>query len=118
MEEWKDIIGYEGKYQVSNTGKIRSLNYLNTRKTKELKPRKFSTGYLSICLGKEKKNFYIHRLVAIHFIPNPNNLLEVNHKDENKTNNNVENLEWCNHKYNCNYGTRSERIWITRNEKI
>ena len=70
-------------------------------------------GYLRTCLCKNSvsKFYLIHRLVAQTFIPNPNNLLEVNHKDGNKANNNVENLEWCNAKYNCNYGTRNQKLY-------
>lgn len=69
-------------------------------------------GYCLVTLSKNgtQKNFQVHRLVALHFLPNPNNLPQVNHKDENKLNNNVENLEWCSHSYNVNFGTRNERI--------
>ena len=111
-EIWKDIPGYEGLYQVSNTGKVKSLNYMKTRKEKILKPRKEGKGYLKITLSKEgeKKDFKIHRLVASVFIPNPNNLPQINHIDECKTNNNVENLEWCDNRYNSNYGTHTQRM--------
>ena len=73
-------------------------------------------GYLGVCLSndKERKKFYVHRLVAQTFIPNPNNLPQVNHKDENKQNNHVSNLEWCTSKYNNNYGTRTQRMVETR----
>lgn len=114
QEIWKDIKGYEGKYQVSNTGKVRSLNYRRWGVVRELKPRieKTDDGYLSVMLHKNSigKVFKIHRLVAQAFIPNPNNYPEVNHIDENKQNNNVLNLEWCDHKYNNNYGTKPRRI--------
>jgi hypothetical protein len=107
IEIWKDIINYPN-YEVSNLGNVR-----NKKTNKILKP--FSTGneYLKVSLNKngKPKQFFIHRLVAQTFIPNPNNLKEVNHiKEFEKTNNNVENLEWCDHSYNQNYGTRNERV--------
>ena len=106
IEEWKPVVGYEGLYEVSNTGQIRSL-----KRNIILRPKKEPTGYLrcNLSLNKNVKTFSIHRLVAQAFLPNPDNLPEVNHKDEDKTNNRVENLEWCNHKYNMNYGTRNIR---------
>lgn len=112
MEEWKDIEGYEGLYQVNNTGKVISLNYNRTGEVRELKPMVDRYGYLYVNLSKngKYKSKKIHRLVAEAFIPNPNNLPEVNHKDECKTNNCVENLEFCSAVYNSNYGTRNERI--------
>lgn len=111
IEIWKDIPGYEGKYQVSNTGEVKSLNYNGTGKAKLLKQLDNRYGYLRVTLFKngKRKWFRVHRLVAMTFLPNPNNYREVNHKDENKYNNNVDNLEWCNAKYNMNYGTRNER---------
>ena len=104
MEEWKDIIGYEGLYQVSNLGRVR-------RSGKILKGGYNNKGYHTINLCKKgiSKSFFVHRLVAIAFIPNPNNLPIVNHKDENPKNNCIENLEWCTYKYNANYGTARER---------
>ena len=111
MEEvWKDIPEYEGLYQVSNTGKVRRLNYRGSGKTKLLK-QSTDKGYKRIVLSKngKKKNHWVHRLVAIVFISNPNNYKEVNHKDENPSNNNVKNLEWCTREYNNNYGTRNKR---------
>ena len=99
MEIWKDIEGYEGEYQISNSGNVKSLarliNYQwGKRKCEErmLKPYLTSYGYLTVKLSN--KNFMVHRLVAAAFIDNPNNLPQVNHKDGNKTNNKVENLEW------------------------
>ena len=112
MEEiWKDIEGYEGIYQVSNLGNVKSLNYRRTGKEKMLKQIKDTGGYLLVKLSKnsKEKNFKIHRLVASVFIENPNNYKEINHKDECKTNNNVKNLEWCNHIYNMNYGSCTKR---------
>ena len=111
MEEWRDIKGYEGKYMVSNLGRVKSLNYSNTGKEGILNARDNGKGYLRVILwkdGKDKK-YRINRLVAQAFIPNPDNLPEVNHKDEDKTNNRVENLEWCDRSYNVNYGTRNKK---------
>lgn len=107
MEIWKDIEGYEG-YQISNYGRVKSLKY---GKERIRKPTKDKDGYLTVTLCKqgEKKTYKVHRLVAKAFIPNVNNYLEVNHKDENKTNNTIQNLEWCTRSYNNNYGTRTEK---------
>lgn len=109
IEIWKDIKGYEGLYQISSLGKVKSLKF---GKEKILKPRKNTFGYLEsvLCKNGNSKSFKIHRLVAEAFIPNPNNLPCVNHKNENKILNTVENLEWCTYKYNINYGTRNERV--------
>ena len=114
-EIWKDIKGFEGKYQVSNLGNVKSLNYNRTKKERILTPKKRS-GYLIVTLSKKgiHKDFLIHRLVAQAFIEKPENLPEVNHIDENKLNNRVENLEWCDRKYNNNYGTHNEMILKTR----
>ena len=106
MEEiWKDIRGYEGLYQVSNWGKIRN------KYDKILIDKRTRFGYLRIRLSKngKSKQYFVHRLVAEAFIPNPNNYEQVNHKNELKYDNRVENLEWCDRKYNINYGTRNER---------
>lgn len=110
MEIWKNIEGYPN-YQVSNMGRVKSLNYNLTGKEKILKSGK-DRGYLKVTLWKEGKgkNYSIHRLVAQAFLDNHNNLPEVNHKDEDKSNNCVNNLEWCDRKYNTNYGTRNKRI--------
>lgn len=110
-EDWKDIEGFEGSYQVSNKGNVRRINSLRMKCDIEvhiLKPHKCkSNGYLTVALSKNGKRYHktIHRLVANEFLPNPQNLPCINHKDETKTNNNVCNLEWCTYKYNANYGT-------------
>lgn len=115
VEEWKDIKDYEGLYQVSNWGRVKSLNYRKTGKSKLMKLMKNKKGYLTVVFHKngEYKRYLVHRLVAEHFIPNPDNLPFINHKDEDKKNNKVGNLEWCNNEYNSNYGTRNYRISST-----
>lgn len=119
IEIWKDILGYEGLYQVSNLGNVRSLNYRRSGKTKLLK-QGTDNGYKRVELSKngKKKKYWVHRLVAISFISNPNNYKEVNHKDEDKSNNNVNNLEWCTREYNNNYGTRNKRTSESHKGKI
>lgn len=101
-EIWKDIKGYEGLYQVSNLGRVKS-----TRRNKEkiMKPNKGKKGYLRLnfTINYKSKSFQVHRLVAKAFIPNPGNLPEVNHIDGNKANNNIKNLEWVTSKENCNH---------------
>lgn len=107
--KWKYIEGYEYKYQVSNLGDVRSL--LFDRK-KILKPYIDTDGYCIVYLYKyrKSKSYRIHRLVANAFLPNPNNLPQVNHIDENTSNNCLWNLEWCDSQYNCNHGTRNLKI--------
>lgn len=129
VEIWKDIPQFEGLYQVSNMGRVRSL----TRKVhiKESKYRVFKgsikagcyelkNGYHVVSLYKngKSKRFFTHRLVAMAFIDNPQDLPQVNHKDENKTNNNVENLEWCDSKYNTNYGNCIEKRIAPQRVKV
>lgn len=111
-EIWKDIKGYNGKYQVSNLGNVKSF----ARKKEHILIPTSTRGYLTVGLinqNHECKKYLIHRLVAEAFIPNPNNYKEVNHKDENKTNNNVNNLEWCTRAYNMSYGTARVRQGIS-----
>lgn len=96
-EIWKEINNYNGEYLISNLGNVKSLKSL-----KILKPQDDKNGYLFVMLSKQskKKNYKIHRLVAEHFLENPMNYEVVNHKDGNKYNNSVENLEWCTHREN------------------
>lgn len=116
-EIWRDIPGYEGMYQASSMGNIRSVDRVLIVSGRTIKRRgkvlqqqvRKRRGVCQVFLGKSK-NCTVHRLVALTFIPNPNNLPQVNHKDENPTNNQVSNLEWCDNYYNCMYGTRNQRI--------
>lgn len=114
MEQFRTISDYEGLYEVSNYGNVKSLNYNRTGKEKILKPQADTKGYLFVILYKngKKKHHKVHRLVASAFIENPDNLPQVNHKDECPTNNCLENLEWCTCEYNINYGTHNQRISI------
>ncbi|MBQ0088112.1 MAG: HNH endonuclease [Prevotellaceae bacterium] len=112
-EIWKDIPHYEGLYQVSNYGRIK--NNRGQFKTQHDNGR----GYLGVELWKNNssKREYVHRLVALAFLPNPNHFTQVNHKDEDKQNNYVDNLEWCDCKYNNNYGTHTQRMVETCKER-
>ena len=111
MEEWRAIPGYEGLYEVSNKGNVR-----NVRRNTLLRLPKTNNGYIRVFLCKNGKGYgkYVHRLVSQVFIPNPDNLPQINHKNEDKSNNCVENLEWCTAKYNNNYGTARTRSINTR----
>lgn len=111
-EEWRPIRGYM-PYEVSNMGRIRRDGHV-------LVPLKYPDGYLHVqlYLDGNMKNKRIHRLVAEAFIPNPLNLPQVNHKDENPLNNTIWNLEWCSPKYNSNYGTRPARIAQARSKPV
>ena len=117
MEHWKEIAGYEGLYEVSDLGRVKSLKY---GKERILKPQKNTRGYLKVALCKDGKveQPKIHRLVAEAFIPNPNNLETINHKDEVKTNNTVGNLEWMSVKDNNNYGTRNKRVGEAHSKQV
>lgn len=119
-EIWRPIYGYEGLYEVSNLGRVKSLGNDKSRKEKILKPHKHRKGYLVVNLYRngKMKNFLVHRLVAEAFIPNPYGFEQVNHRDENKANNCSSNIEWCSAKYNTNYGTRNKRIASVRSKGV
>lgn len=109
-EKWRKVRGYHGRYEVSNTGKVKS--YAQKKDGKLLSPAISHKGYPVVVLSKEnheRKTIPIHRLVAKAFIANPRRYPQVNHRDEVKTNNYVDNLEWCTNDYNARYGTRVER---------
>lgn len=139
MEEiWKPVVGYESYYEVSNLGRVRSVDHyvyhyrggLKIVRGRILKPSANCAGhYLRVALGKKSKHL-VHRLVAEAFMPNPGNLPQVNHKDENKENNFVfvnpdgtvdtekSNLEWCSAKYNSNYGDRTRKSSIAKYKPV
>lgn len=119
-EIWIPLKDFEECYEISNYGNIRTIprrlkvnnnGYIDIKQTYKYQKEHYK-GYLQVSLKKNGKKYtkYVHRLVAENFIPNPNNLQQVNHKDENKKNNKVDNLEWCTSDYNLSYGTRIERI--------
>lgn len=116
MEIWKDIEGYEGYYQISNKGRVRSLDRLSSKGVRltgrDMKLTHNMQGYLIVGLTKNAKaiQFKVHRLVACAFIENPSNYNLINHRDEDKANNNVNNLEWCDAQYNNTYGTRLKKM--------
>lgn len=123
VETWKAIEGFEKRYEVSDLGRVKSLNYNHTGKEKILKQSKLSSNkdYLIVTLYDDKgrkKNYYTHILVAKAFIPNPLGLPEVNHKDENPSNPEASNLEWITHKDNINYGTCAERGAAKRRKPV
>ena len=128
MEVWKDVYfvedgvewDYRGLYQVSNLGRVKSLDYNHTGKERMLKEEKDACGYLKVNLYKngKRKHFKIHRLVAHLFCNGYFDGACVNHKDENKENNRADNLEWCTYEHNNNYGTRNEKVSKTLSKKV
>ena len=116
-EIWCPVKNYENLYEVSDQGRVKSIGY---GKERILKPALTPQGYLqvSLCKNGEIKRCLVHRLVSKTFIPNPDNLPEVNHKDENPSNNKVENLEWCDQKYNNNYGTHNQRMAEKKSKSV
>lgn len=113
MEEiWKDIPGWEGYYKVSTLGRVLSINFNNSRRQAIRTATRDRLGYLCLTLHRKgySKTYKVHRLVALAFIPNPNNFPCINHKDEDKTNNCIENLEWCDYSYNNKYGNRPRKV--------
>lgn len=121
-EIWKDIKGYEGLYMVSNEGRVKSLRPGSRIRSEDgtLYPTINDIGYVIVTLynGKNRKKHTVHRLVAEAFIENPENKQIINHKDENKTNNRAENLEWCDYRYNNNYGTARQRALFTKYKPV
>lgn len=121
MEKYKDVAGYEGNYKISNYGKVISLRRNGTvKKDKYISIQKNIDGY-SVCTlykNNKRKMYRVCRLVAKEFIPNPFKLPCVNHKDESKDNDYIDNLEWCSVKYNINYGTAIERGAIKRGKRV
>lgn len=107
-EIWKDVVGYEGLYQVSNIGNVKSLKYKHSSKIRKLAFHYTRQGYIRVHLTKNKIDKYllVHRLVAEAFISNPENLPIINHIDGNKSNNIVTNLEWCTHKHNYQHALK------------
>lgn len=129
QEIWKTVEGFDGYYEVSSEGNVRSVtravtrgNHKITKKSRLLSPNRLTSGYLSVHLYKEGKRtvHLIHRLVAQAFIDNPENLPEINHKNEDKLDNRAINLEWCSRSYNAIYGTKIERTRVTsrKNNKL
>ena len=126
-EIWKDVKGYEGYYQVSNMGRVKSMRVLKTPKngkicrknvflsTKASHDKQYIT--VALCRDGEKKPIQVHRLVAEAFVPNPNSLPFVNHKDENPSNNCADNLEWCTHEYNLQYSMERNKPYKTKRER-
>ena len=123
LEIWKPVIGYEGLYEVSSFGRVRSLDdtavsvygrkvYQHIRKGRILSPtQNYRSGYMSV-MFRDHKRRYVHRLVAETFLPKIPGANQVNHKDEDKTNNRRDNLERCTRKYNINYGTGKHRQYL------
>lgn len=111
VEIWKDINGYEGLYQISNFGKVKSLSRKRSRKERILK-QDYNKGYFRVSLYKngKSKHYMVHILVANAFVANIKNLPEINHIDENGLNNRWDNLEWCEHTYNLMYGNRRKKV--------
>ena len=127
-EIWKDIKGYEGLYQVSNYGRVKSFNcevncYPNAKRIIKGRIRKApidKDGYYRIGLSKvhKQKHYYVHRLVAEAFLPNPNNYKSINHKDENKKNKRADNLEWCTIRYNNLYNNKIDKLTKSKYKKV
>lgn len=121
-EIWRDVPGYEGLYQVSQLGRIRSLPKYNHKTIRILsQQRNKRDGRMSLYLCKsptDRRRVSVHRLVALAFVPNPHGYAEVNHKDENPQNNRAENLEWCTRKYNMNYKTTPLRLNLKNKKPV
>lgn len=108
-EEWIPIANYEGLYEVSSLGRVKSLRN-GIERILKLQTNTFGYLFVILCNRGNRKTITVHSLVAQAFIPNPHHYKEINHINEDKTDNRVENLEWCDRKYNINYGTRNQRV--------
>ena len=123
-EEWRDVVGYEGLYQVSSEGRVKSLertdSWGRTVKERILKPVVVGDGYLKVnlCAGGKPKRFLVHRLVCEAFHENTGNKSDVNHINEDKADNRACNLEWCTRRENCNHGSRNERMAKTKSKPV
>jgi galactitol-specific phosphotransferase system IIB component len=127
-EYWREVPGYDGTYQVSSLGRVKSIGRTvicsDKRKIvlngKMLKYRDNGHGYktVTLCANGKATSLYVHRLVEEAFIPNPHHYQEVNHKDENKGNNRADNLAWCTSKYNKNYGNRAKKFSVSRGKPV
>lgn len=119
-EEWRPAVGYEGFYEVSNTGKVARIKGYHCRKRHIMSTFINNSGYVCtrLCKNHHNKTELVHRMVALAFIPNPNNYPQINHKDCCKTNNNVDDLEWCTGKYNSNYADHKEKQSISHIQNL
>lgn len=119
-EIWKDIDGYDGRYQVSNMGRVKSVKPRGEDIEIVFSCCPNAAGYPVVNLQKDKKKktFFVHRLVALAFIPNPNNFKLINHKNEIKSDNRAENLEWCDAKYNSQYSYRLHSNVRNRGKRV
>ena len=120
MEQWKEITNFEGIYEVSSLGQVRRIHKDNRSSKYKVLSQDTLRRYKKVTLFKSGVGYkkQVHRLVAEAFIPNPLNLEQVNHKDENPSNNNVDNLEWCSRIYNMNYGTCANRIGLANSKRV
>lgn len=124
MEQWKPIPGYEGRYEVSDLGRVRSLDHVlpngHFYKGQIIAPRKNNGGYMLVNLSRSNniRTFSLHKLVALVFVDNPNQLSQVNHINEDKTDNRADNLEWCTASYNTSYGHRNDTMINHRKKAV